>query len=138
MRDRLIVDPAHNEFGNLLAFPLWSHVSSTVNGGEIEALVADKEAGDLPIGVPRGPGLLNRPVKHLNPSAGAIGGHGPISISGVEEDFVAVLLENLVYPERTLVLIGVVLVYIIVAFLPGLHVIGDVQRSSNVLAVSIV
>ena len=132
------MDPAHNEFGNLLAFPLWSQMSSAVNGREIEALVADKETRDLPIGVPRGPGFLNWPVKHLNPSAGAIGGHGAISISRVEEDFVAILLENLVYPERTLVLIGVVTVYIIVAFLPGLHMVGDVQRSSHVLAVSIV
>jgi hypothetical protein len=54
--DGLIVNPVGEELGDLLAFPLRSHMSSTVNGGEIEgtniALIVNKVARDLVVGVP--------------------------------------------------------------------------------------
>jgi hypothetical protein len=53
----------------------------------------------LTIGVPGSPGLLDGPVKLLNPSAGTIGGDGTISVSRVEEDLVAVLLKDFIDPE---------------------------------------
>ena len=130
--------PAHNELGNFLAFPLWGHVTSTMNSSEVEAFVADLEPGYLTVGVPGSPGLLDGPIKHLNPSAGSISGDGAISISRVEEDLVAVLLEDFVYPEGSFVLISVVHVNVIVALLPSLNVVWNVNGSSNILTVSIV
>ena len=91
--------PAHDKLSDFLAFPLGSHVASAVNSRKVESFVTNNEAGDLTIGVPRSPGLLDGPVKLLNPSAGAIGGHGTISVSRVEEDLVAVLLKDFIDPE---------------------------------------
>ena len=130
--------PAHNELGNFLAFPLWCQMTSTMNSSEVEAFVADLETGYLTVGVPGSPGLLDGPVKHLNPSAGAISGDGTIGISRVEEDLVAVLLEDFVYPEGSFELISVVHVNVIVALLPSLNVVWNVNGPSNVLTVSIV
>ena len=139
LRDRLIVDPAHDKFGDLLAFPLRRHVTGAVDRGEVQpALVADEEAGDLAVGVPGGPGLLDGPVQLLDPPAGAIGRHGSVRISRVEEHLVAILGQHLVDPVGALVLVGVVLVDLIVALLPGLHVVRNVQRTTHVLAVCVV
>ena len=47
------MDPICEHLGDLLAFPLRSHVASTVHSGEVKtALVVDEVAGDLTIGVP--------------------------------------------------------------------------------------
>jgi hypothetical protein len=86
------VHPAHDKLGDFLAFPLRSHVAGAVDSRKVESLVTDNEAGDLTIGVPRGPGLLDGPVKLLNPSASAIGWDGTVSVSRVEENLIAVLL----------------------------------------------
>ena len=47
------MDPVREQFSDLLAFPLRSHVASAMNSGEVKtALVVDEVAGDLTIGVP--------------------------------------------------------------------------------------
>jgi hypothetical protein len=51
--DGFSMDPVCEHLGDLLAFPLRSHVASTVHSGEVKtALVVDEVAGDLTIGVP--------------------------------------------------------------------------------------
>ena len=93
------MDPAHDKLGDFLAFPLGSQVPSAVNSRKIESFVTNYETGDLTVGVPRSPGLLDGPVKLLNPSAGTIGRDSTISISRVEKDFIAVLLKDFIDPE---------------------------------------
>ena len=93
------MDPIREELRYLLALPLGGHVPGAVDRGEVEAVVANKVAGDLSIGVPRVPVLLDGPVKHLNPSACAIGRYSTICVTRVEENLVAVLLHDLVDPE---------------------------------------
>ena len=93
------MDPVSEELGYLLALPLRGHVTSAVDCGEVETIVADEIARNLSIGVPRIPILLDIPVKHLNPSAGAIGRYSAICVARVEEHLVAILLHDLVDPE---------------------------------------
>ena len=93
------MDPVSEELGYLLALPLRGHVPGAVDSGEVETIVADEVARYLSIRVPRVPILLDRPVKHLNPSAGAIGRYSAICVARVEEHLVAILLHDLVDPE---------------------------------------
>ncbi len=50
------MDPVCEQLGDILAFPLRSHVADTMNSGEVKcanfALVANEVTGDLVIGVP--------------------------------------------------------------------------------------
>ena len=93
------MDPIREELGYLLALPLRGHVPCAVDRGEVEAIVADEVAGYLSIGIPRVPILRDRPVQHLNPSAGTIGRYSAICVARVEEHLVAILLHDLVDPE---------------------------------------
>jgi hypothetical protein len=42
--NREIVDPVREEFGDLLALPLRSHMPGAVNSGEIETIIANEVA----------------------------------------------------------------------------------------------
>jgi len=132
------MNPVREQLSNLLAFPLWSHVSASVYRREVHPLVANKVPRYLSIRVPWIPILLDRPVKHPYPSASPIRRHSPVRIARVKQHLVPVLLHDLVYPERALVLIGVLVAHEVAALLPCLHVIRDVQRLPHVLAVRVV
>jgi hypothetical protein len=75
------VDPISEKLGDILALPLRSHMTSSVNCSEIKAIIADKIARYLAISEPGIPVGLNFPVEHLNPSAGAEGRDSTIGIS---------------------------------------------------------
>ena len=57
------MDPVREELGDLLAFPLRSHVPGAVDGREVETIIADEVAGYLAICVPWVPVLLDGPIK---------------------------------------------------------------------------
>lgn len=51
--DGFSMDPVREQLGDFLAFPLRSHVASTMHSGEVKTtLVVDEVTGDLAIGVP--------------------------------------------------------------------------------------
>jgi hypothetical protein len=125
LRNRLVVNPAHDKLGDFLAFPLRSHVASTVNSCEVEStnvtLVANEVASNLAVNVPRFPLVLNGEVERFDPTAGALGGDSTVSVTREEEDLIVILKHNLVDPERGLKLEAVLAAYFITAHAPALN-----------------
>ena len=132
------MDPVCEELCDFLAFPLGCHVPCSVNSCEVKTIVTDEVARDLAISVPWSPVLLNRPVKFLNPSASSIGRDSTISISRVMENLVAILLQDLIDPERAFILISIALVDIIITLDPSLYRIGNVKSTSDILSIIVI
>lgn len=56
IRNSFVVDPISEKCSYFLAFPLRSHMTSSMNGGEVQAfLVSDDVASNLAINVPLSP-----------------------------------------------------------------------------------
>jgi hypothetical protein len=133
------MDPVREQFSDLLAFPLRSHVASSMNSGEVKtALVVDEVAGDLTIGVPWSPRSLNIEVKTFNPSAGALSGYGTVGISRVEKHLVVILKEYLIDPEGSLKLKTILGWYFWAAHWPALNAIRNVKGTSDISTVDVV
>lgn len=129
------MDPVGHELGDLLAGPLGSHVAHTLDGHEVEAFVGLGVAGNLTLGEPGLPGIGDFPVEVVDPLAGAGGGNGTIGITGVEHHS-DLVLEDVVDPLGGLDL-GIVL-ELVRALLPSLHVSGHVESGTDIFTVHVV
>ena len=94
------MDPICEKCSYFFAFPLRSHMSNTMNGGEVQSfLVSDNIAGNLAINIPGSPLLTDCEFKAINPSSCSISWDSTIGITGEEENSVIILHQYLVDPK---------------------------------------
>ena len=92
-----LVNVGHDHVGHSLAVPLWGHMADALDGHELQAIILLSVARDLAISKPGSPGFSDGPVKLLDPSLGAVGGDGTISVARVEHK-TSLIAKDLVDP----------------------------------------
>ena len=96
-----VVDELCDKRSYVLAFPLRSHVTNTVDGCECESSVMLKESGEVTVSGPCSPILGELPVLFPEPSTSAKGGNSTISIPRVVHNSVAICVakHNVIDPN---------------------------------------
>jgi hypothetical protein len=136
---RDIVDKLCDKRGDVLAFPLRSHVTNTVNGSESESAVVLKESGEVTVSGPCSPILGELPVLIPEPSASAKGSNSSIGIARVVHDSVAICVakHHVIDPDGGLTEGTVSRVHWVVAIGKGRNVIRNVELLSYILSLKI-
>jgi len=130
------MNPMGDHICDRLTSPLRCHMSDTLHGDELDAIVLLDETRDLSVSVPGTPGLGDFTVELGQPLLATVGRNGTISITRVEHHGNARVLKDVVDPKRCLVL--QVVLQVLRAHLPGGHRLRYVQRCSCRVLVHVV
>ncbi len=88
--ERNVMDELCDERGDVLAFPLRSHVANTMNSCECESAVVLEVSREITVGGPCCPILGELPVLIPDPSSSSQGCNSAIGIARVVHDSVAI------------------------------------------------
>lgn len=137
----LLVDPVEDGVIGWLTLELGSHVTSSVDCNECQAIALLDVTGDLltiDIGdIVWSPGLLDLPGELIDPLLGTVCWHGTIGVTGVLEDPVAALKQG-IDPLGSILGGSVVKFGCSAAEIPLFSLLGDVEGGLDGVVVKVV
>jgi hypothetical protein len=134
-----VVDELSDKRGDILAFPLRSHVANTVNGSECESAVVLEITWEVAISSPGCPVLRYLPVLLPDPFSSAQGCNSAISVTWVMHNAVAICVaqHNIVDPDGGLAEGAVSWIHGVVAVSECRNVIRNIELLSDVLPLKV-
>ena len=121
----------------ILSFPLWSHMTNTVNSSKFEVIIINLITRDLSINVPWSPIVSYIPILFLDPSSCSKCGNCTICISWIMHKIIIVSSQNIIDPDWAFKLNLVSFINIITTFIINCNFITNVKCSSYIFSIKI-